>query len=172
LDAPGGHGLPQAIVDPAMTLPGMDDGVGLAAPASTTAPAAAPVPAMQIAMQLARGVGGNALVVSLSPEELGGVEIKLELDEEGRTHARIAVERPTTLELIQRDAPMLERALQAAGLDLAPNALSFDLRQDGHASQQRRDPSPITSPVPTRPADAVPLAEPPLLVSRLLDLRV
>lgn len=109
-----------------------------ASPAS--AMAAAVPPAAQIAVQVARGSAGETIVVSLKPAELGTVEVSLELGADGRMSAHVAVERPETLELIQRDAPQLERALQDAGIDLAPDALTFDLRQDGQASAQQRAP--------------------------------
>ncbi len=113
-----------------------------AAPVGSTAPAmtAAAPPAVQVAVQVARGNAGETIVVSLKPAELGTVEVSLELGADGRMSAHVAVERPQTLELIQRDASQLERALLDAGIDLAPGALTFDLRQDGQTSAQQRAP--------------------------------
>ena len=123
--------LHRATAEPAAVEPGL-------LPASPAPPMTAP--AQQIAVQVARGSAGETIVVSLKPAELGAVEVSLELGADGRMSAHVAVERPETLELIQRDAPQLERALQDAGIDIARDALTFDLRQDGQASAQQRAP--------------------------------
>ena len=104
------------------------------APGAPIAPTPASPPANQIAVHLTRHAAtGDTIVVSLSPEELGRVEIEIELDGDGRARAHVAAELPMTLELIQRDAALLEQALEAAGVDLAPDALTFDLRRDGQS---------------------------------------
>lgn len=46
----------------------------------------------------------------------------------------VTVERPETLELLQRDARGLERALQDAGLRTDSGSLNFNLRGDGQQS--------------------------------------
>jgi hypothetical protein len=51
----------------------------------------------------------------------------------------VVVDRPATLDLLQRDAKALERALQDAGLQTGSGSLSFNLRdssgQNGGAAQ-------------------------------------
>ena len=49
---------------------------------------------------------------------------------DGRVDAVVRVERPETLELLQRDARQLVRALQDAGLQADSGSLSFHLRGD------------------------------------------
>lgn len=88
-------------------------------------------PGIQVAMHLSRAVqnGINRLTIRLDPAELGRVEVKLEIGHDGRAIAWVAAERPETLELLQRDARALERALQQAGLQTDADSLSFSLSQ-------------------------------------------
>jgi flagellar hook-length control protein FliK len=89
----------------------------------------------QVAVHIQRAVreGTGRLSVQLSPAELGRIHVKLEIDEDKRTTATVTVERPSTLELLQRDIKGLERALHNAGLSLDSGDLSFSL---GHGSEQ------------------------------------
>jgi flagellar hook-length control protein FliK len=63
--------------------------------------------------------------------------VKLEIDEDKGVRAAVTVERPSTLELLQRDMKNLERALHDAGLKMDGGALSFSLGQssDGDFAQ-------------------------------------
>ena len=89
----------------------------------------------QVAVHIRRAVreGTGRLSVQLSPAELGRIHVKLEIDEDKRTTAAVTVERPSTLELLQRDIKGLERALHNAGLTLDAGDLSFNL---GRGSDQ------------------------------------
>ena len=85
----------------------------------------------QVAIQIQRALreGTNKLSIQLSPAELGRIHVKLEIDEDKRVTAAVTVERPSTLELLQRDAKGLERALHDAGLKMDGGNLSFSLSQ-------------------------------------------
>jgi flagellar hook-length control protein FliK len=89
----------------------------------------------QVAVHLQRAVreGTNKFSIQLSPAELGNIHVKLEIDEEKRVTAAVTVERPSTLELLQRDTKGLERALHNAGLNMEGGDLSFSL---GHGDQE------------------------------------
>ncbi len=89
----------------------------------------------QVAVHLQRAVreGTNKFSIQLSPAELGSIHVKLEIDEEKRVTAAVTVERPSTLELLQRDTKGLERALHNAGLNMEGGDLSFSL---GHGDQE------------------------------------
>jgi flagellar hook-length control protein FliK len=78
--------------------------------------------------------GNDSFSIQLRPDELGRVDIRLEIGQDGRVSANVAVERPQTLELLMRDQRGLERALQDAGLKTDSQSLSFSLR-DGSPSQ-------------------------------------
>nr|WP_298683889.1 flagellar hook-length control protein FliK [uncultured Dongia sp.] len=94
----------------------------------------------QVALSIQRSVrdGGGSITLQLSPTELGRIHLKLNIDEENNVQAAVVVERPATLELLQRDMKALERALQDAGLKAGPGDLSFSL-QGGDAEAFARD---------------------------------
>jgi flagellar hook-length control protein FliK len=84
----------------------------------------------QVALSIQRSLkdGGGNITLQLSPAELGRIHLKLKIDEENNVQASVVVERPATLELLQRDMKALERALQEAGLKAGPGDLSFSLQ--------------------------------------------
>jgi flagellar hook-length control protein FliK len=90
----------------------------------------------QVAVNIHRHVadGNERFTIMLKPEELGRIDIRLEIAQDGRVSAIVAVDRPQTLELLQRDSRGLERALQDAGLKADSDSLSFSLRDDGAPS--------------------------------------
>ena len=93
----------------------------------------------QVSIQLSKAVqnGDNKIKIQLRPQELGRVEVKLEIANDGRAKALIIAERPDTLDILQRDARVLDRALQDAGLKTDQNSLSFDLQgRDGNSDTQ------------------------------------
>jgi hypothetical protein len=94
----------------------------------------------QIALTIQRSVreGGGSITLQLSPTELGRIHLKLKIDEENNVQASVVVERPATLDLLQRDMKTLERALQDAGLKAGPGDLSFSL-QGGDPEAFARD---------------------------------
>lgn len=90
-------------------------------------------PADQVAVKLSATAkdGGGKVTMRLNPEELGKVDIRMEISKEGHVRAVISVDRPETLELLQKDAKGLERTLQDAGLQADGDSLEFNLRGDG-----------------------------------------
>ena len=84
-------------------------------------------------MQISRAAdaGQDRLTVNLKPAELGNVTIKLEVGHDHRIIAVIQAERPETLELLQRDARSLERAMAEAGLNTDSGSLNFGLKDSG-----------------------------------------
>lgn len=177
----GGAGASAAAAGFAATLDTPDDGtmttlpVGAAGatPAATAAAqrraetAAAPqlprLPANEqiaINIQKALKAGKDQVTIKLQPEELGRIDVKLEVGEDGRVTAQVRAEKPETLELLQRDARGLERALQEAGLRADSGSLSFGLRgdnrQDGqHGQQAKAGNSPLA--LNAEPDDITPI---------------
>ncbi|MES1152908.1 MAG: flagellar hook-length control protein FliK, partial [Dongia sp.] len=94
-------------------------------------------PHEQVAVQIQRAAqnGGGRLTVDLQPAELGRVEIKMSVDKDKNVTASVVVDRPATLDLLQRDARNLERILQDAGLQTDSGSLSFSLRNSGGDAQ-------------------------------------
>jgi flagellar hook-length control protein FliK len=96
-----------------------------------TARPAVEIPASfeQVAMHLqkAAGEGLDRINIHLRPAHMGRIGVQLEVSADGRVMAVIAADRPETLDLLQRDARSLERALQDAGLRADSGSLSFNL---------------------------------------------
>lgn len=98
-------------------------------------PASAPLPEqMSLRIRQAVSEGQPRLTVQLNPAELGRVDVRLEFTNEGTLRALITADRPEALDMLQRDARGLERALSDAGLKTDSQSLSFDLREQ---NQQR-----------------------------------
>lgn len=87
----------------------------------------------EIARQASGGV--NRFEIRLDPKELGGIDVSLEFTKDGRVRAHLMVERPETLELLQRDQRGLEKALQEAGVESDKSSLEFSLGRGGGGSQ-------------------------------------
>ncbi|MFQ5785757.1 MAG: flagellar hook-length control protein FliK [Alphaproteobacteria bacterium] len=94
-------------------------------------------PTDQVAVRLRAGLsrGADHISIRLKPAALGHVDIKLHVAGNGHVSAAVTVDRPDTLDLLQRDARALERALQDAGLRTDSNSLSFNLRGEGRFAQ-------------------------------------
>ncbi|MCA9221533.1 MAG: flagellar hook-length control protein FliK [Rhodobacteraceae bacterium] len=104
---------------------------------NTQAPAqAAPQTQQQVIEQIkvhitrAAKAGLDRVTIHLKPAELGRIEIKLEMFQDGRVKATIAADNPSTLDMLQKDARGLERTLQDAGLRASADDLEFNLRGD------------------------------------------
>jgi flagellar hook-length control protein FliK len=113
-------------------------------PAESLARADSPVPLQAVAIEIGlRAIrGAKEFAIRLDPEELGRVDIKLEISEAGEVQARLVVDRVETLQLLQRDAKTLERAFDQAGLKTNPDGLQFSLRDPGQQGRngQQHDP--------------------------------
>jgi flagellar hook-length control protein FliK len=105
-----------------------------AAHAGATRAMPGPVPAFdQIALSVNRAAadGLDRITIQLRPESLGRVDVHLQLGHDGRMTATFVADRQDTLDMLQRDARGLERALNDAGLRTDTGGLSFNLRGDG-----------------------------------------
>jgi hypothetical protein len=105
-----------------------------AAHAGATRAMPGPVPAFdQIALSVNRAAadGLDRITIQLKPESLGRVDVHLQLGHDGRMTATFVADRQDTLDMLQRDARGLERALNDAGLRTDTGGLSFNLRGDG-----------------------------------------
>ncbi len=85
--------------------------------------------ALAIVRQLEAGV--SRFEIRLDPPELGRIDVKMSLRADGHVSAQLTADRPDTLELLQRDARVLQRALSDAGLTMDSGSLSFGLRDRG-----------------------------------------
>nr|WP_248305989.1 MULTISPECIES: flagellar hook-length control protein FliK [unclassified Devosia] len=85
--------------------------------------------------------GISRFQIRLDPAELGRIDVRLDVDQNGQLNAKLIVERPETLDMMQRDQRALERALQQAGIDAHRATLEFSLKQNDQ--QANRDGSPF-----------------------------
>jgi len=100
---------------------------------TATAPAATPVavPLDALAVHIARKVEGgeSRFEIRLDPIELGKLDISVTVTDDGRVQAVIRAERPETLDMLQRDARLLEGQLRQSGLNVDSGSLNFSLNQ-------------------------------------------
>lgn len=94
--------------------------------------------AQAVGVQIRRSVaaGDTAFAIRLDPPELGRIDIRLDLATDGRVSAQVAADSPQVLDLLRRDASVLERALNDAGLRADSGALNFSLRQQTQQDAQ------------------------------------
>jgi len=106
-------------------------GNGPATPAQQSAHVPLNSLAVHIAQQAKNGI--RRFDIRLDPPELGRIEVRLDVRRDGQVNTHLVVERTETLDLLQRDARALERALQNAGLNTSEGGMKFSLRDDGMA---------------------------------------
>jgi flagellar hook-length control protein FliK len=82
--------------------------------------------------------------IRLDPPELGRIDVRLDVDTAGKVTSRLTVERAETLDLLRRDAPQLERALQHAGLN-TEGGLEFSLRDQNFANREQAPRNPAAA---------------------------
>ncbi|MDO9127309.1 MAG: flagellar hook-length control protein FliK, partial [Parvibaculum sp.] len=88
------------------------------------------LPATTIALQMARNLqkGISRFDIRLDPPEMGRIDVRMEVRKDGHVAAHMTVDRPETLDLLQRDARALQQALNNAGLQADSDSLNFTLR--------------------------------------------
>ena len=94
------------------------------------------VPALAVEIAAKSQSGARQFDIRLDPPELGRVEVRLSIDATGKASAHLSADQPQTLDLLQKDAPALTRALRDAGLDVSQDGLNFSLRQQGQDKDQ------------------------------------
>ncbi len=109
---------------------------------ATLASANTPVPLNSLAVDIAlRAASGNSrFEIRLDPAELGRIDVRLDVDKHGQVTSHLTVERPATLDMLRKDAPQLQQALENAGLKTGEGGLQFSLR-DQSSGQQNNDQS-------------------------------
>ncbi len=89
------------------------------------------VPALAVEIAAKSQSGAKQFDIRLDPPELGRVEVRLSIDATGKASAHLSADQQQTLDLLQKDAPALTRALREAGLDVSQDGLNFSLRHQG-----------------------------------------
>jgi flagellar hook-length control protein FliK len=93
------------------------------------------LPALGVEIAARSQSGARQFDIRLDPPELGRVEVRLSIDSTGKASAHLSADQPQTLDLLQKDASGLTRALRDAGLNVAQEGLNFSLRQQAGNSQ-------------------------------------
>lgn len=106
-----------------------------ASPQSDAASTTATLADLGVAIATQAKAGRRSFEIRLDPEELGHIHVRLDVDRDGTVTSRLIVDRADTLDLLRRDAPQLQRALQDAGLKADAQTMQFSLR-DQNAGQQ------------------------------------
>lgn len=112
---------------PAPVLPTLIDAQQMSATVVSTPQAAVPLDTLAVHIARRFEAGASQFEIRLHPMELGQLDISLNVAEDGRIQAVLRAERPETLDMLQRDARVLEQQLRQAGLDVGANSLSFSL---------------------------------------------
>lgn len=99
-----------------------------------------------LAAQIARSLDGKStrFDMVLTPEDLGRVNVSLEIGDDGQLAARLAFDNPAAAAELRGRADELRRQLQDAGFQLAGDALDFSHRDqpqggDAFERQQQRN---------------------------------
>ena len=130
-----------------LALPQTDANSG---PAATSAPSNAGLhPALiampaagQIAINLKQAIaaGENEIQIQLKPASLGTIDVKLNVNHDGRLTAVISADRSDTLNLLKQDSSSLQQSLRDAGFSADSGSLSFNLRSDTQSFAQNSTP--------------------------------
>lgn len=139
--APGGQALPVDDAPISTAAPATD---GSAIAGSIQAQAAAPQPALakvdartvsQLSAQIVQSVKGNksSFDLTLHPEGLGDVQVKVSVDRTGAVTASMSFNNPQTGAELAGRAGELRDALAQAGFTVADNGLSFNLGGHGQS---------------------------------------
>lgn len=93
--------------------------------------AAVPIGDVPVEIGLRALDGSSRFDIRLSPEDLGRIDVKLDIDGDGQVKAHLVVDRPETLAFLQRDGEALHRAFEQAGFKPAESGIAFSLRDPG-----------------------------------------
>lgn len=94
-------------------------------------------PEEQVALQIHKAVqqGVDRFSIRLQPAELGRVDVRLDINSEGRATIAIIASSAEALDVLQQGARKLELALQEAGLDASADSFDFSHRGERQDSQ-------------------------------------
>lgn len=80
--------------------------------------------------------GVDKIDIQLKPEDLGHVQIKMQISKDGKLQAEIIASRQETLDILQKEADSLQKAFSDAGFDTDGGSFSFSFRGE---EEQNRD---------------------------------
>lgn len=85
--------------------------------------------------------GVDKIDISLKPEDLGHIEVKMQISKDGKLQAHIISSRPETMEMLQKEMQSLERAFADAGFEMDEGGLTFSFNDRDQANQNEKEES-------------------------------
>lgn len=76
--------------------------------------------------------GVDKIEIQLKPEDLGHIEIKMQISKDGKLQAHIISSRAETMDMLQKDMSSLEKAFNDAGFNTDEGSFSFSFRDNSH----------------------------------------
>jgi hypothetical protein len=119
------------------------------------------VPLGGVAVEIAANVksGKSSFEIRLDPADLGRIDVRVQIDQNGQVTSHLTVEKPETLSMLRQDAPQLQQALNDAGLKTDSGGLQFSLRDQSSSGQNNaNDNNPNAQRLVISDEDAVPAA--------------
>lgn len=83
--------------------------------------------------------GVDNIDIKLKPEDLGHIQIKMQISKDGKLQAHIIASRPETVEMLREEVQSLEKAFQDAGFDTDSGSFSFSFSEDAENRGQDRN---------------------------------
>ncbi|MBM3617231.1 MAG: hypothetical protein FJX23_01650 [Alphaproteobacteria bacterium] len=108
----------------------LSDAAKIAAPAPQSTPDESPAEQIAVRFRQVSTTGDASIQIKLKPLELGSVDVRIETGADGQSRVHVTAEKRDTLDMLQRDARALERALNDIGFKTDNSSLSFNLRGD------------------------------------------
>lgn len=100
---------------------------------------AVPLSGLAVEISANAKAGNSRFEIRLDPPDLGRIDVRLDVDKNGQVTSRLFVEKSETLDLLRRDAPQLQQALQDAGLKTSDSGLQFSLRDQNPQQGQNNN---------------------------------
>lgn len=134
-----------------------------------------------IGLQVSKAVsnGQTDFTIRIDPPELGRVNVKVEFSNDGSMRAMVSVDTKEALNLLQRDAHVLERALGDLGAKLDQGSLNFSLKDqnkdaanDEMSAQKNADNNGEFDDALNNDEDIIADILPYVDASRTLDIRI
>ena len=82
--------------------------------------------------------GVDKIDIRLKPEELGNIEIKMQISKDGKLQAHIVASRQETIDILQREMQDLEKAFNEAGFETDSGSFSFSFRGENEDEQNAK----------------------------------
>ncbi len=115
--------------------------------------------------------GASRFDIRLNPPELGRVEAKLTVGDDGKATLALSFDNQAALDLFARDETALRAAIASSGFEFGAGDLAFTLERRGAPAPSSAAPTPLAAAEPSQPQSAEPLFVAPY--SRgVIDLRV